>query len=173
MLENQIKEQNDQKLKNIGMSDYERRVNANDIKAYEEMNSNVYSKIVGIGHPENSYSAIIKYPSRNINESSAISHNALKPIINEIGCVGSIGSTINFPGNPTTLSHKEGSNLAGIVSKSFNEKNMFKYIPRNNDNDLPTKSGYSFERKRDATPNMHNNISVNENSRPELNLRYY
>lgn len=48
-LKRQIEEQSKQKLsKDIAMSDYERRVNANYIKAYEDMNTGIDSMVVGI-----------------------------------------------------------------------------------------------------------------------------
>jgi len=47
-LKKQIEEQSKQKIKDIAMSDYERKVNANYIKAYEEMNINLDPAAIGV-----------------------------------------------------------------------------------------------------------------------------
>jgi len=53
MLQNQIKDQQQRKLyKNVVMSEYERRVNAGDIQAYENMSPVIHGKVVGIRAPE-------------------------------------------------------------------------------------------------------------------------
>ncbi len=53
MLQRQMQDQYQRKLyKNVIMSEYERRVNASDIKAYETMEPVIHSKVVGVKSPE-------------------------------------------------------------------------------------------------------------------------
>ena len=169
-LENQIKDQNEQKLKNIGMSEYERKVNANEIEAYENMSPVVHSKIVSIADPENCRLFDPRRLSKNLPSQNVIIYDASKSK-EYIEGMHSLVPNDRYSGvNP---SHRGNSNLAEIVSKSLNDQNMIRYKQGNNDYSTGNQPRYNVERRRDITPAPQSKPIGYENLRPELNSRYF
>eukprot|EP01022_Parablepharisma_sp_SALTPOND_P004753 TRINITY_DN120900_c2_g1_i1.p1 TRINITY_DN120900_c2_g1~~TRINITY_DN120900_c2_g1_i1.p1 ORF type:complete len:582 (+),score=100.30 TRINITY_DN120900_c2_g1_i1:754-2499(+) len=84
MLQSQINEQKQRKLyNNVVMTDYERKVNANDIKAYENMAPVIHAKVVGIKAPgEVERSSPTRMWRKSTGGSSEMSMESLRTAIN-------------------------------------------------------------------------------------------
>jgi len=152
------------------MSDYERKINANDIRAYEDKSTAIHSKIIGV--VENGH-----IHSRNQNLKARYTEGVLKPVFN--GYTELINplevSRASREHIPRPTIFKGTSKLAEIASNNLHDQSR-RYI-HNNNYGVVNKSienidagRYRMSKKRDATPDINSFMRrINENSFPNFN----